>query len=181
MHPRWSFLRTAVKNFRSTGAIASSSPALVKKLVGPLPTDRRLRIVELGPGDGCVTKAILNRVSGDSEVTAFEINTDFVTTLQSIQDNRLTVLPHGAERLQEYFAEGSVDYVISSLPLSMIPKEIKSEILRQAQGVLTPDGQFYQYQYALQDYSLLKGYFNRVNISFTMANLPPAFIYTCLG
>ena len=181
MHPRWSFLRTAVKNFRSTGAIASSSPALVKKLVSPLPVDRKLRIVELGPGDGCVTRAILSRVNAESELTAFEINADFVHTLQAIQDERLTVVPQGAEQLGRFFAAGTVDFVISSLPLSMIPKEIKSDILRQSQNVLTPQGRFYQYQYALQDYSLLKGYFNRVSISFTVANLPPAFIYTCLG
>ena len=181
MHPRWSFFRTALKNFRSTGAIASSSPALVKKLIAPLPADRPVRIVELGPGDGSVTRAILKRISPDSELTAFEINPDFVEILQAVEDPRLKVLPVGAERLQDYFADGSVDYVISSLPLSMIPKEVKGDILRQAQAVLTPDGSFHQYQYALQDHSLLKGYFNRVSVSFTMANLPPAFIYTCFG
>ena len=123
----------------------------------------------------------MDRVSVESELTAFEINADFVHTLQAIQDDRLTVVPQGAEQLSRFFAAGTVDYVISSLPLSMIPKEVKSEILRQSQDVLTPQGCFYQYQYALQDYSLLKGYFNRVSVSFTVANLPPAFIYTCLG
>ncbi len=181
MSQRWSFFRTAVKSFRSTGAIASSSPALIKKLIEPLPTDRPLRIVELGPGDGCVTKAILHRAHAESQVTAFEINPTFVRLLASIDDRRLSVQPVGAERLSEFFAADSVDYVISSLPLSMIPKEIKAEILRQSQVVLKPEGRFYQYQYALQDYSLLKDYFGRVSVSFTMANLPPAFIYSCFG
>ena len=181
MRQSWSFFRTAVKNFRSTGAIASSSKALVKKLVAPLPTDRPLRIVELGPGDGCVTQAILSRVSADSHVSAFEINGTFIDVLRLINDDRLTVVPVGAEQLHNYFEENSVDYVISSLPLSMIPKEIKAEILRQSQLVLKPGGHFFQYQYALQDYSLLKDYFGRVSVSFTMANLPPAFIYSCFG
>ncbi|WP_168037659.1 class I SAM-dependent methyltransferase [Neolewinella antarctica] len=181
MPQSWSFFRTAVKNFRSTGAIASSSKALVKKLIEPLPADRPLRIVELGPGDGCVTRAILDRVNAESHVTAFEINTTFIDVLHQIEDERLSVLPVGAEQLREYFEENSVDYVVSSLPLSMIPKEVKLEILRQAQWVLKPGGQFFQYQYALQDYSLLKDYFGRVSVSFTMANLPPAFIYSCIG
>ncbi|OAV46273.1 class I SAM-dependent methyltransferase [Lewinella sp. 4G2] len=181
MAQNWFFLRTALKDFRSTGAIASSSKALVKKLVAPLPTDRPLRIVELGPGNGCVTEAILGRVHADSEVTAFEINPTFVEELRGIQDRRLTVRPVGAEQLLQFYAEGSVDYVISSLPLSMIPKEIKSEILRQSQLVLAERGQFIQYQYALQDRSLLKRYFGKVTTSFTMANLPPAFIYCCFG
>lgn len=181
MRESWDFFRTAVKNFRSTGAIASSSPALVKKLVAPLPGDRPVKVIELGPGDGCVTRAILSRISPDSELTAFEINGTFIQLLNSIQDDRLSVLPVGAEQLREYFQENSVDYVISSLPLSMIPKDVKAEILRQSQLALKPEGQFYQYQYALQDYSLLKDYFGRVTVSFTMANLPPAFIYTCFG
>lgn len=114
-----------------------------------------------------------------STVTAFEINPAFVNKLSVIKDSRLRVLPVGAERLQEYFEAGSVDYVLSSLPLSMIPQEVKEEIIRQSQAILRADGRFFQFQYALQDYGLLKGYFNRVSVSFTMANLPPAFIYSC--
>lgn len=175
----WYFFREAMKNFRTTGSITSSSKALVNKLVEPLPAHRPLVIVELGPGDGCVTHAILEKIHRGSSLTAFEINSAFVQKLAVIQDPRLRVLPVGAERLTDYFEAGTVDYVVSGLPLSMIPKEIKEAILKQAQLVLRPEGQFLQFQYALQDYSLLKGYFNRVSVSFTMANLPPAFIYSC--
>lgn len=180
MKDSWSFFREALRNFRSTGAIASSSPALVKRLVEPLPGNRPVTVVELGPGDGCVTRAILKKLHPASQLTAFEINTAFIEKLAVLEDPRLRVLPVGAEKLSEYFAAGSVDYVVSSLPLSMIPQEIKEEILRQARVVLGPAGQFYQYQYALQDYSLLKDYFHRVSVSFTVANLPPAFVYTCM-
>lgn len=175
----WSFFKEAVKSFRTTGSIAASSPALVKKLVAPLPADRPLTIVELGPGDGCVTRAILDKIHPASKVTAFEINAAFIEKLATIEDERLRVLPVGAERLQEHFTPGSVDFVLSSLPLSMIPKEIKEDILRQSQQILKAEGTFHQFQYALQDYGLLKDYFQRVSVSFTLANLPPAFIYTC--
>ncbi len=179
MKKRWSFFREAVKSFRSTGAIASSSPALIKKLVEPLPSDRPVTIIELGPGDGCVTRAILDKVHPQSQVTAFEINDSFIALLARIEDPRLRVLPVGAETLTDYFEAGTVDYVVSSLPLSMIPKEIKSEILEQSRIALGPKGEFYQYQYALQDYGLMKDYFHKVSVSFTAANLPPAFIYSC--
>lgn len=175
----WYFFREAMKSFRTTGSITSSSKALVKKLVEPLPANRPLVIVELGPGDGCVTRAILDKVHPESSVTAFEINNVFIEKLGGIEDHRLRVLPVGAERLTDFVAVGTVDYVVSSLPLSMIPKEIKEAILKQSQLVLRPEGRFLQFQYALQDYGLLKDYFNRVSVSFTMANLPPAFIYSC--
>ncbi|MTB53154.1 methyltransferase domain-containing protein [Lewinella sp. W8] len=174
-----SFLREALRSFRSTGAIARSSPALVQKLVEPLPQNRPLNIVELGPGDGCVTRAILEKVHPQSRVTAFEINEAFVARLASIEDDRLRVLGIGADQLTHHFAPASVDYVVSSLPLSMIDKATKAAILQQAQTVLRPNGRFLQFQYALQDYGLLKDYFHRVSVSFTLANLPPAFIYSC--
>jgi len=175
----WHFFREAMKSFRTTGSITSSSKSLVKKLVEPLPAHRPLVIVELGPGDGCVTRAILDKVHHGSTVTAFEINAAFVEKLAGIDDDRLHVLSVGAECLTDFVKAGTVDYVVSSLPLSMIPKEVKEAILRQSQLVLRPEGQFLQFQYALQDYGLLKDYFNRVSVSFTLANLPPAFIYSC--
>ena len=173
------FLRTALRSFRSTGAIASSSKSLVKKLISPIPNQQNLTIIELGPGDGCVTKAILEKLGPQGELHAFEINTSFVAAIKAIDDARLNVIAVGAERMSEFLAPQSVDYVVSSLPLSMIPKEVKKQIILQSQAVLKPNGQFLQYQYALQDYGLLNSYFTKVNVQFTLANLPPAFIYTC--
>lgn len=168
-----------MRSWRSTGAIASSSPALVKRLVTPITNERPLRIVELGPGGGAVTQAILERMHPDAELIAFEINNKFIERLQEIDDPRLKLIPHGAERLAEFVEPETIDYVVSSLPLSIIPKGIKAEIIQQSMEALKPAGHYLQFQYALQDYKLLKYYFNTVKVSFTAANLPPAFIYTC--
>ena len=175
----WSFFREAVRNFRSTGAIARASPTLVRRLIAAIPRDVPVTVVELGPGEGCITRALLAKLSPGSTLTAFEINATFVRRLQRVHDPRLTVLPQGAERITDHFAPGSVDFVVSSLPLSMIPQPVKEDIIRKAQSLLRPEGQFLQYQYALQDYSLLKDNFSDVSVSFTLANLPPAFVYSC--
>lgn len=174
-----SFLRTALRSFRSTGAIASSSKSLVNKLIAPIPIGQNLKVVELGPGDGCVTKALLDKLGADSELHAFEINESFIATIEEIEDARLSVIPQGAENIGRFFEENSIDYVVSSLPLSMIPKAVKEEILKQSQFILKPNGQYLQYQYALQDYGLLNRHFQNVSVGFTIANLPPAFVYTC--
>lgn len=175
----WKFFREAVRSFRSTGAIARSSPSLVRKLVTPIPPDRPVRVLELGPGEGCVTRALLERLSPDAELLAFEINDKFVERIREIDDQRLRVYPYSAERLSEFVEENTIDFVVSSLPLSIIPKQVKEAILEQSQMVLKPEGRYLQYQYALQDYGLLKNYFETVKVGFTMANLPPAFVYTC--
>lgn len=175
----WKFFREAIRTWKSTGAIARSSPALVRKLVAPIHNDRPLRVLELGPGEGCVTRALLDRLSPDSELIAFEINEKFVERIQSIQDSRLSVYAHSAEHLSDFIEENSIDFVVSSLPLSIIPKKVKSAIIDQSKLVLKPEGRYLQYQYALQDYGFLKNYFQSVKVGFTAANLPPAFIYTC--
>lgn len=173
------FLKEALRSFKSTGAIASSSPALVNRLVETIPSQRTLKVVELGPGAGGVTQALLDRLSPNSDLTAFEINPVFVKKVKQIQDHRLNVVAVGAEKMASYLEPQSVDYIVSSLPLSMIPKEIKALIFEQVKLVLKPTGQFIQYQYALQDYRLLSKYFGDVSVGFTLANLPPAFVYTC--
>jgi phospholipid N-methyltransferase len=175
----WSFFREAMRNFRSTGAIAGASPVLAKRLIRVIPSDRPVRVVELGPGEGSITRALLDKLHPASELTAFEINPAFVQRLSRLRDDRLRVIGVGAEQLTEYVALGSTDYVVSSLPLSMIAPSVKSEIIEQSRQILTPEGRFLQYQYALQDYGLLKDSFARVNVGFTLANLPPAFVYSC--
>ncbi|CAH0998946.1 Ornithine lipid N-methyltransferase [Neolewinella maritima] len=175
----WSFFREAIRNFRSTGAIARASPLLIKRLIESVPSRVPLTVIELGPGDGCITSALLGRLHSESSLTAFEINPAFVQRLGCLADPRLRVLPVGAELLTDHFSPGSVDFVVSSLPLSMIPQVTKEEIIRQAQVVLRPEGHFLQYQYALQDYGLLKDSFDKVSVGFTLANLPPAFVYSC--
>jgi phospholipid N-methyltransferase len=175
----WSFFREAMRSFRSTGAIAGASPVLAKRLIRVIPGDRPLKVIELGPGEGSITRALLAKLHPGSELTAFEINPAFVRRLSQVRDDRLRVIGVGAEKLADHTAPGSIDYVVSSLPLSMIPQSVKTEILEQSQRVLTPGGRFLQYQYALQDYGLLKDSFARVNVGFTLANLPPAFVYSC--
>ena len=175
----WNFFREALKNFRSTGAIARASPLLIKRLIGSIPGDRPLTVVELGPGEGCITRALLEELHPESSLTAFEINPAFVRRLGEIEDPRLHIIPRGADRLADHFGPASVDFVVSSLPLSMIDQPVKERIIRQSQEVLRPGGEFLQYQYALQDYGLLKDSFSRVSVSFTWANLPPAFVYSC--
>lgn len=175
----WSFFREAVRNFRSTGAIAPASPRLVRRLIAAVPSQQPITVVELGPGNGVITRALLDRLSPASQLTAFEINPAFADRLRALSDPRLRVLTEGAQQLTDHLAPCSVDFVVSSLPLSMIPQSVKGQIIQQAQTVLRPGGQFLQYQYALQDYGLLKDNFGQVSVSFTLANLPPAFVYSC--
>ena len=73
------------------------------------------------------------------------------------------------------------DYIVSSLPLTIIPKEISHDILVKNFEFLATNGAFIQYQYSLTYYKKLKEVFgNSIKLSFEPLNFPPAFIYKCV-
>ncbi len=164
------------------GAVAPSSKYLVKKMVDPIDFTKVKCIVEFGAGTGNITKELLNRMPQDSILIAFEINKEFCEKLKEINDPRIKIISDTAENLESYMVKHNilkVDYIVSSLPFTIIPNAIVKNILKIAQKVLTPKGAFIQYQYSLNAYSKLKNTFKKVDLNFTPINLPPAFIFTC--
>jgi phospholipid N-methyltransferase len=73
-----------------------------------------------------------------------------------------------------------VDCIISSLPLTILPKEVSEEILLRAFEVLEDNGSFIQYQYSLSYFKKVKKVFREsISVEFEPLNIPPAFIYRC--
>ena len=139
-------------------------------------------IVELGPGTGIITHELLKNMPEDSILLAFEINKEFCDTLNQIGDKRLKVISDSAEKMEQYLKEYNVtqvDYVVSSLPLFMIPNEVVDKILEVTLKVLKKEGAYIQYQYSLNAYKKLRNTFKKVDLNFTPMNIPPAFVFTC--
>lgn len=175
------FTLNAIKNFKQTGSLFRSSKTLAKKLVKPLSSDRPLNIIELGAGDGVVTKHILKKISDVSKLHSFEINENFIFRLNQIDDNRLVVHHTCVSNLKTAFAENEIDYVISSLPLANIEHHFKEELIENIKYILKPKGILIQYQYAKSDLKFLEKNFEQTNTSLCIKNLPPAFIYNCIN
>jgi phospholipid N-methyltransferase len=174
------FLRQAISNFRQTGALFKSSTFLSKKITSLIPkTPTNQLIIELGPGNGAITKEILNTISEDSELIVFELNSFFCSELAKINDKRLTIINVSATGMKHLDASKKATCVISSLPLASIPKTIKKNVFQESKNILAENGVILQYQYSLLDYSFLKQMFTNVKIKFTFLNLPPSFIYVC--
>lgn len=179
---RIDFLRTAMKDITQTGSVWESSRFLIRKLLDPVDWQTSTRIIELGTGNGVITEAILHRMRQDAHLTAYEINTDFLElTRNRIQDDtRCTLTDASAEFLTEQLADGSIDAVISSLPFAMMDEELQDAILREIYLVLKPGGQYLQYQYAPTKYRMITRRFKRVRLDYTLLNIPPAFVYSCI-
>lgn len=176
------FFNAFLKQGKDIGAVAPSSKYLVSKMVDPIDFQHVKCIVEFGPGTGSITKELLNRMPADSILLAFEINKEFCVLLQSINDPRLKIISDSAENLETYLKENNlshVDYIVSSLPMAMIPNGIVKNILHVVKKVLSTKGLFIQYQYSLNAYRKLKNTFKKVELNFTPMNLPPAFVFIC--
>ncbi|MEP1489980.1 MAG: rRNA adenine N-6-methyltransferase family protein [Algibacter sp.] len=173
------FTLNALRNFKQTGSLFRSSKSLAKKLVKPLNSEKPLNIIELGAGDGVVTKYILNKISNVSRLHSFEINENFIFKLNKIKDDRLVIHHACVSNLKSTFSENEIDYVISSLPLANIKHLFKEELIQNIKYILKPKGILIQYQYAKTNLKLLKYNFPKTNTSLCIQNLPPAFIYNC--
>jgi phosphatidylethanolamine/phosphatidyl-N-methylethanolamine N-methyltransferase len=190
------FATEAIADFRTVGAVAPSSKYLTQAMLGPLSLERARVVVELGPGTGVMTQALLDLLPGGSHLLAFEINPRFAAYLKSnVRDSRLTVLDASAERLfQEVGARGyrRVDAVVSSLALGLMPDRARRDFLDGLVNILG-DGTFTQFQYlhCLEMSSgrirrfdlalLLRQYFGSVRQRIIWRNLPPAFVFACRG
>ena len=77
------FLKQFFVEFQNTGAFCRSSQHAAKALTVPLRADREpVRILELGPGTGAITKRILADMIVGDELTECEINPHFMKALQ---------------------------------------------------------------------------------------------------
>ncbi|MTI33076.1 methyltransferase domain-containing protein [Cytophagales bacterium RKSG123] len=166
----------AVKNIKQVGSIVSSSSFLVKKILKGIEFERDVKILELGAGNGVITKEILDRMSGKSELWLYENNKNFIKALEHINDDRLILKGESATKIN-MLEDNYFDVVISSLPLANFKKPFKDELYRSIQQKLKSFGTFLQYQYSLSDYKDIKNNFHNCTLEFCLFNIPPAFIY----
>lgn len=167
-------------NLGTTGAVAFSSKTLVKKMLTHVNFKGAKLIIELGGGDGSITKGIVSRLDPDTELLVFEISKSFCESMEKqFPQKNVRIINDSAENIGLYIEGRKADYVLSSLPFSFFDPELKDQILSQAKSALTEQGSFIQgcYSYLLKN--LFKKHFGNVNTSFTLKNIPPAFVMVC--
>lgn len=182
-------------DFQSTAAVAPSSRFLAREMVRPLPLASAKTVVELGPGTGVMTEALLDMLPAGAMVLAFEVSGLFVEHLrQKIRDPRLKVVHAGAETAGDELRRRGitrVDAVLSSLGSSLMPDGLMRSILAGLQPFLDSESVFTQFQYMhrirvhdgrvsyFDVEPLLREFFSDIRRSNVWINLPPAFVFDC--
>jgi phospholipid N-methyltransferase len=176
------FLREGIRNIKTVGTITRSSRFLCSKVVSLSNLDGSKCIVELGAGDGVMTKYILKGMPQDARLFAFEINPKFCERLRSISDPRLCVVEDSAENLEFHLSAhgfSQIDTVFSALPFVVLPHDVANAIVASCYRFLKPFGQYLQIHYSLLEKNLYKDIFGHVDVTFHLLNIPPAFILAC--
>lgn len=183
MSNRIKFFKEALKNIKTLGTVTPSSRFLSKRMIKSIDFSNADIIVELGPGNGAITKYILKNLSSKAKLICFEINDNFYQQLNDLNNPQLIVIKSSAEKIDEELKKldiEKVSYIVSSLPLTIIPEEISNEILSKAYNILEDKGTFIQYQYSLSYLKKLKKVFKEsISLEFEPLNIPPAYIYRC--
>ncbi|MBW2312784.1 MAG: methyltransferase domain-containing protein [Deltaproteobacteria bacterium] len=179
---RLEFLRGFLSKPKEVGSIIPSSRFLERRIIRCAEVAEAKTVVELGPGTGGTTRALLRAMAPDARLLAIEINPRFVRHMQSqIADERLHVLEGSATEVGEILAsEGldGADVILSGIPFSTMPRALGLEILRSVRGALCPQGRFVAYQFRDRVEALGREVFGPAKIQTEIRNVPPMRVYT---
>lgn len=152
-------------------------------MVDELPADAR-RVIELGPGTGVMTEALLAHGLRPDALLAVELDPALHRALQS-RFPQLRVV-HGDARdlralAQGFAAPGTLDAVVSSLGLLGMDEADRGAILAAAFALLREGGRFIQFTYGVTS-PLAAAQLRRLGLrgrrgAFVLRNLPPATVY----
>ena len=177
------FTKEAIKKINTVGSLKPSSKYLIRKCLKDLDFTKNQIIVEFGAGSGNFTEEILQRITTDSKLIVYETNQNFYEHCLKKFKNYKNFEIHHLSALEfdktQSLQNKKVDHIISSLPLSLLNKELIDAIMQKVVLHLKSDGYFVQYQYSFEKYTYLKEKFKHVKLDFVLRNIPPSFIYKC--
>lgn len=178
-----SFFKEYLKHPFFIGAIAPSSKYLTKKMLSNVKFDRAKGIIEYGPGTGVFTDEIIRRKDPETVFLIIEQNRTFYKKLkEKYQKEKNVVIEWGnATNVEDYMKKWNmdqIDFIISGLPFTSLPKEVSQMILTNTKKILKPKGRFITFQYSLFKKKIFQEYFKIEHISMEWVNLPPAFVLT---
>ena len=175
------FIKKFVTEPRTIGSVAPSSPQLVDSMLQNADWGKIKAIAELGAGTGVMTRAIIGRRSKDSELLVFEIEEELREKLK--EETGLEIYADARSLPEVMKARGikKADLIVSSLPFTVLPREVTAAVMDGVTKSLAPDGSFVAFQYSLHMKGTFEKLFEKVEVRFVMMNIPPAFVYECRG
>jgi len=178
------FIRSWIEKPLSTGAVMPSSKALARTMARYVDAEASGPVIELGPGTGPVTEALVEHGIDQSRLILVEFNPDFCRLLRA-RYPEATVVQGDAYRLRrilEVYVLEPAAAVVSGLPLLTKPLRTRLRLMADAVGLLAPGAPFVQFTYAMVPPipKALSG-IRVVASELIWLNLPPARVWVYRG
>jgi phospholipid N-methyltransferase len=172
------FFKSFLEKPKEVGSIIPSSRFLERRITRCARLDRARVVVELGPGTGGTTQALLRAMRPDARLLAIEINPRLAERVRArIADPRLVVHCGSAEDIAGALAAHGLaapDAVVSGIPFSTIPRPLALAILRSIRTSLAPTGCFVAYQVRDRVAVLAREVFGEpTHMALEVRNVPP--------
>lgn len=176
------FLRGFLRNPAQVGSVVPSSPQLERRLVQCAQVRHARTVVELGPGTGGTTRALLKAMAPGAVLLAIELDPGFFDGLQrSIGDPRLLLEQGSAEKLGDLLEEHGLpqpDAIVSGIPFSTMPAPVSRNIARCIAQVLRPGGRFVAYQVRAHVADFVSPHLGAPEKQWEVLNVPPVRVFT---
>ena len=161
-----------------------SSKVLARTMAAYVDPNSKGPVVELGPGTGAVTQALVDRGIDPARLVLVEFNPSFCRMLRA-RYPAATVVQGDAYRLRhllETTLREPADAIVSGLPLVTKPMRTRMRLISEAMALLRPGAPFVQFTYAMVP-PIPKGLTGiRAEASpLIWLNLPPARVWIYRG
>jgi phosphatidylethanolamine/phosphatidyl-N-methylethanolamine N-methyltransferase len=178
------FFRTWFEKPIRTGAVMPSGKALARRMARCVDPNSTGPVIELGPGTGPVTEALVQRGIDPKRLILVEFDPDFCRLLRT-RYPEATVVQGDAYRLRRLLGtivREPAAAVVSGLPLMTKPPRTRLRLISDAMALLKPGAPFVQFTYAMsspipKDLGAIKGEPSEL----IWLNIPPARVWTYRG
>jgi len=145
------FIRSWIEKPISTGAVMPSGKALARTMASYVDPQSSGPVIELGPGTGPVTEALVAHGIDPARLVLVEFNPTFCRLLRA-RYPKATVVQGDAYRLRralETYVREPAAAIVSGLPLVTKPLRARLRLIADAMGLLAPAAPFIQFTYAM--------------------------------
>ncbi|MBA4268405.1 MAG: methyltransferase domain-containing protein [Bosea sp. (in: a-proteobacteria)] len=174
------FIKSWIDNPARTGSVTPSSPALARRMASFVDPALPGPVIEIGPGTGPVTEALIERGIAEERLILVEYSPDFCALLRK-RFPRATVIEGDAYALSKTLAGHLNDKaiaVVSSLPLFNQPPAMRSALAKEAFTLLIDGAPFIQFTYSVVSPVPRKGSGLKAFVSdWVLRNIPPARVW----
>jgi phosphatidylethanolamine/phosphatidyl-N-methylethanolamine N-methyltransferase len=145
------FIRSWIEKPLSTGAVMPSSRVLARAMARYVDPQAAGPVIELGPGTGPVTQALVKQGIDPARLILVEFNPDFCRLLRA-RYPQATVVQGDAYRLRrllETYVDEPAAAIVSGLPLVTKPLRTRLRLISDAMTLLATGAPFVQFTYAM--------------------------------